>query len=189
MIRALTRSVIQFVLRTPGLRVLALAGAYAAVLGLSIFFAYQLRFDFSVPDNIAQNMLSVCAITVAVQLVFLFLFHQFDGLLSYFSTPDLRRLLSACCLATLIIATLRFTIGVIVAPPRVVILINFILSIASIGALRLSFRGVRHFVYDLARSTTGKVRRIGLFGAGGCGAVLVKELLRSPWLGGRPGAV
>src|SRR5205823_11183007 len=92
-------------------RILALMGAYGAVLGLSLFFAYQLRFDFSVPDNIEQNMLSVCAITVAVQLVCLFLFHQFDGLLTYFSTPDLRRLLSACCLATLIIAALRFTTG------------------------------------------------------------------------------
>jgi FlaA1/EpsC-like NDP-sugar epimerase len=186
MIRALTRSVILFLLRTRGLRVLALMVAYGAVLGLSLFFAYQLRFDFFVPDNIEQTMLSVCAITVAVQLVCLFLFHQFDGLLTYFSTPDLRRLLSACSLATLIIATLRFTIGVIIAPPRGVILIDFILSIASIGALRLSFRSVRHFVYDPTGPTTGKVRRIGIVGAGDCGAVLVKELLRSPWLGMRP---
>jgi FlaA1/EpsC-like NDP-sugar epimerase len=186
MMRAISRSVLAFVLRMPALRLLALICVYGAVLGLGIFVAYQLRFDFSVPDNIAQNMLSVCAITVAVQLVCLFLFHQFDGLLTYFSTPDLRRLLSACCLATLIITTLRFTIGVIVAPPRGVILINFILSIASIGALRLSFRALRHFVYHPAGPTIGKVRRIGIVGAGDCGAVLVKELLRSPWLGMRP---
>src|SRR5438552_1946246 len=186
MIRALTRSVFQFVLRTPGLRVLALMGAYGAVLGLSLFFAYQLRFDFFVPDNIAQNMLSVCAITMAVQLACLFLFHQFDGLLSYFSTPDLRRLLSACLLATLIVATLRFTLGVIIAPPRGVILIHFILSIAVVGALRLSFRGVRHLIYGRERPSACKVRRIGIIGAGDCGAVLARELLRSPWLGLQP---
>ena len=109
MIRALIRSLVMFLLRTPALRFLALMCVYGAVLGLSIFFAYQLRFDFIVPDNIERNMLSVCAITVAVQLVCLFLFHQFDGLLTYFSTPDLRRLLSACSLATLVIAALRFT--------------------------------------------------------------------------------
>src|SRR4029077_20771610 len=113
---------------------------------------------FSVPDNIERNMLSVCAITVAVQLVCLFLFHQFDGLLTYFSTPDLRRLLCACSLATLVIATQRFTSGVIIAPPRGVILINFIQSIVVIGALRLSFRALRHFVCDPAGATTGKVR-------------------------------
>jgi FlaA1/EpsC-like NDP-sugar epimerase len=186
MIRALTRSVIQFVLRMPGLRLLALMGTYGSVLGLSLFFAYQLRFDFVVPDNIAQNMLSVCAITVAVQLVCLFLFHQFDGLLTYFSTPDLRRLLSACSLATLVIGAERFTTGIIIAPPRGVILIDFILSIAAIGASRLSFRALRHFVYHPAGPTTGKVRRIGIVGVGDCGAVLVKELLRSPWLGLRP---
>jgi FlaA1/EpsC-like NDP-sugar epimerase len=185
MIRALARSVIHYVLRTPGLRVLALAGAYAYVLGLSLFFAYQLRFDFVVPDNFVQNMLSVCAITVAVQLVCLFLFHQFDGLLTYFSTPDLRRLLSACSLATLIIVAERLTIGVIVAPPRGVIVIDFILSIAAIGSLRLSFRALRRFIYHPGL-TAGKVRRIGIVGAGDCGAVLVKELLRSPWLKIRP---
>ena len=186
MMRALIRSVLAFVLCTPALRLLALMCVYGAVLGLGIFFAYQLRFDFHVPDNIEENMLSVCALTVAVQLVCLFIFHQFDGLLSYFSTPDLRRLLSASSFATLLIAALGFTIGIIVAPPRGVILIDFILSIAAIGALRLSFRAVRRFIYNSAGPASGKVRRIAIIGAGDCGAVLVKELLRSPWLGLQP---
>src|SRR5437667_12213123 len=127
MIRSLIRSVVVFLLRTPVLRLLALMGAYGAVLGLSLFFAYQLRFDFVVPDIIAQNMLSVCALTVAVQLVCLLLFHQFDGLLTYFSTPDLRRLLSACSFATLLIAALRCTTGLIIAPPRGGIHVAFVL--------------------------------------------------------------
>jgi FlaA1/EpsC-like NDP-sugar epimerase len=189
MMRVISRSVLAFVLRIPALRLFALMCVYGTVLGLGIFVAYELRFDLEVPDNIEQTMLYVCATTVAVQLVCLFLFHQFDGLLTYFSTPDLRRLLSACSLATLIIATLRFTLGVTIAPPRGVILIDFILSIAAIGALRLSFRGVRHFIYGAAGPTTGRVRRIGIVGAGDCGAVLVKELLRSPWLGMRPVAL
>src|SRR5678815_3715092 len=161
MMRVISRALLAFVLRIPALRLFALICVYGAVLGLSIFVAYQLRFDFNIPDNIEQTMLSVCAITVAVQLVCLFLFHQFDGLLTYFSTPDLRRLLSACSLATLLIASLRFTAGIIIAPPRGIILIDFILSIAAIGASRLSFRTLRHFVYHPAGPTTGKVRRIG----------------------------
>ncbi|MDQ3444673.1 MAG: polysaccharide biosynthesis protein, partial [Pseudomonadota bacterium] len=186
MMRTSIRSLLAFVMRMRALRLLALMCVYGVVLGLGIFFAYQLRFDFNLPDNIEENMLSVCALTVALQLVCLFLFRQFDGLLTYFSTPDLRRLLSACSLATLLIAALRFTIGVIVAPPRGVILIDFILSIVAIGALRLSFRGLRHLVYDPVPAAAGKVRRIAIIGAGDCGAVLVKELLRSPWLGLEP---
>src|SRR5207244_13025265 len=104
----------------------------------------------------------------------------------FLCTPYVRPLLSVFCISTLLIAALRFTSGVIIAPPLGVILIDFILSIAVIGALRLSFRALRHFVYDPAGPTTGKVRRIGIVGAGDCGAVLVKELLRSPWLGMRP---
>ena len=45
---------------------------------------------------------------------------------------------------------------------------------------------MRRFVSAREGPTTGKVRRIGIVGAGDCGAVLVKELLRSPWLGLRP---
>jgi FlaA1/EpsC-like NDP-sugar epimerase len=187
--RILIRSFLAFVLRIRTLRLVALMCLYGAVLGLGMFFAYQLRFDFNVPANIRENMLSDCALAVAVQLVCLFLFHQFDGLLTYFSTPDLRRLLSACCLATLTIITVRLTIGAIVAPPRGVILVDFILSIAAISALRLSFRALRHFVYNSARPVPSKVRHIGVIGAGDCGAILVKELLRSPWLGLQPVAL
>jgi FlaA1/EpsC-like NDP-sugar epimerase len=189
MTRALIRSPLAFVLRIRALRLVALICLYGAVLGLSIFFAYQLRFDFGVPDNIAKEMFSVCLLTVTIQLVCLFIFHQFDGLLTYFSTPDLRRLLSACLLATLLVAALRLTVGVIVAPPRGVILIDFVLSIAAVSALRLSFRAFRHFVYHSARPVPAKVRRIGVIGAGDCGAILVKELLRSPWLGLQPVAL
>jgi FlaA1/EpsC-like NDP-sugar epimerase len=184
--RVFIRSLLIFVLRMRTLRLVALVCVYGAALGLSIIFAYQLRFDFNVPGNIAYDMFAVCALTVAVQLVCLSLFHQFDGLLTYFSTPDLRRLLSACSVSTLVMIALRFTIGVIIAPPRGVILIDLVLSVAAIGALRLSFRALRHFVYAQTRPLPAKVRRIGVVGAGDCGAVLVKELLRSPWLGLQP---
>ena len=80
MIRALIRSLLVFLLRTPSRRFLTLMGAYGTVLGLSLFVAYQLRFDFVVPDHIERHMLFVCAISVAVQLLCLFLFHQFDRL-------------------------------------------------------------------------------------------------------------
>src|SRR4029453_5189508 len=188
MMRTLIRSIVAIVVRIAGLRFLALMWVYGAVLGLGIISAYQRRFDFNVPDNIKAGMLSVCALTVAVQLVCVFLFHQFDGLLSYFSTPDLRRLLSACLLATLLIAALRLTIGVIVAPPRGVILIDFILSIGAIGALRLSFRALRRFVCDASSPVAGKSGRIGVIGGGDCGAVLVKKFLRSQCLGLPAGA-
>ena len=81
MMRAISRSVLAFVLRVPALRLLVLICVYGAILGLGVFVAYQLRFDFNVPDNIEEGMFSVCALTVAVQLACLFLFHQFDGLL------------------------------------------------------------------------------------------------------------
>src|SRR5919197_6096572 len=138
MTRAIIRSALAFLLRNTALRLITLMCVYGIALWLAIFFAYQLRFDFYVPHNIEEEMLAVCAVTVAMQLVCFCLFHQFDENLTYFSTPDLRRVLSACVVATVIMAVLRLYVGVVIAPPRGVILIDFILSIAVIGALRLS---------------------------------------------------
>src|SRR5207244_12393496 len=43
-----------------------------------------------------------------------------------------------------------------------------------------------HYVYPPTAHPTGRVRAIGIVGARHCGAVLVKALLRSPYLGLRP---
>jgi FlaA1/EpsC-like NDP-sugar epimerase len=45
---------------------------------------------------------------------------------------------------------------------------------------------IRRFVYHRHGQLPSKVRRIGVVGAGDCAAVLVKELLRSRWLGLQP---
>ena len=167
MIRALTRSVIQFVLRMPGLRLLALMGTYGSVLGLSLFFAYQLRFDFVVPDNIAQNMLSVCAITVAVQLVCLFLFHQFDGLLTYFSTPDLRRLLSACSSPRWLSAR---SVSLRASSLR---RLGVSFSSTSFSVLPPSVRHGSHFAPCAISSTTRRVRRPERCGGSASSALVI----------------
>src|SRR5207237_3727422 len=104
------------VLRFHSLRVIALTVAYATVLGASVVLAYLLRFDFEIPRWLTPDIFSICAITVCVHLLCLFPFHQFDGLLSYFSTPDLKRLILACSSAVMVIGALRFAFGVTVAP-------------------------------------------------------------------------
>ena len=45
------RSLLACVLRMRALRLVMLMCIYGAALGLSLFFAYQLRFDFDVPGN------------------------------------------------------------------------------------------------------------------------------------------
>jgi len=186
MMRRLVRHILQVLLSGHGVRTLALAIAYAGVLAASIIVAYELRFDFDVPDWLSRTMLSVCAIAVAVQLLCLFVFNQFDGLLSYFSRPDLKRLVLACSVAAVLLGVMRLTLGVQFAPPRGVILMHYVIGLVSLSGMRLSFRGIRLFSHAGPGQIRATVRRIAIFGAGDCGAALAREFLGKPWLGLQP---
>ena len=118
MIQALGRPILQCVLRDRPIRLIGLTITYALAIGLGMIFAYLLRFDFDIPLWIRASLLPVCIITVAVHLLCMFLFHQFDGLLSYFSTPDLRRLMLACTTAVFVLGAIRLTLGTGFAPPK-----------------------------------------------------------------------
>ena len=76
----------------PQVRTTALLLAYGSVLTFCLWLAFQLRFDFDLPEWVRWNLLATCAFALGVKLICMICFHQFDGLLTYFSTPDLKRL-------------------------------------------------------------------------------------------------
>ncbi len=180
------RSTVGMILREHSARAIGLTLAYGVVLTLSILLAYLLRFDFDVPDWVHVTLLEVCAITVGVHLLCLFAFNQFDGLLSYFSTPDFRRIALACASAVMFLGLLRGVFGVTVAPPRGVLLMHLILSLGALSALRMSFRRIRLVVQAGPGRRRLKSKPVAIVGAGDCGAALAHELLRKPWLALNP---
>ena len=182
MIRAVGRPILQRILKDRPIRLIGLTVTYALLLGLSIISAYLLRFDFDIPAWIRPSLFPVCMITVAVHLLCMSGFHQFDGLLSYFSTPDLRRLILACMVAVLALGAMRLTLGTGFAPPKGVLLMHFFLSVLGLSGMRLSFRHIRQIAFANGGRTPVKARRVGIVGAGDCGAALAKDLLAKPWL-------
>ena len=182
MIRAVGRPILQRILKDRPVRLIGLTVTYALLLGLSIISAYLLRFDFDIPAWIRPSLLPVCVITVGVHLLCMFRFHQFDGLLSYFSTPDLRRLILACMVAVFALGAMRLTLGTGFAPPKGVLLMHFFLSVLGLSGMRLSFRHIRQIAFANGGRTPVTARRVGIVGAGDCGAALAKDLLAKPWL-------
>ncbi|MDQ6859634.1 MAG: polysaccharide biosynthesis protein [Verrucomicrobiota bacterium] len=172
-----------YVLRNYATRTVALTFLYAAVLAITYLLAFELRFDFDVPAWLTPTIWSVCAITVGTQLICMFVFDQFDGLLSYFSRPDLKRLVFACTLAAAVLGIIRLSFGVYLAPPRGVLLIDYMMSIGVLSGMRLSFRRIRLLSADRPVSGPARRHRIAIFGAGDCGAMLARECLSKPWLG------
>jgi FlaA1/EpsC-like NDP-sugar epimerase len=169
----------------PAFRAVVLAFAYAATFAACLWGAYLLRFDFAIPHRFAENLPLLCCLAAAAKLVFMLGFHQFDGLLSYFSIPDLKRVLAACVGGTLVLAGFRLFVDIPIAPPRGVILTDFMLSILAVSVTRLSFRYARLYGVERLRPLR-KARRVAIVGAGESGAMLVRELLAKPGLALRP---
>src|SRR5262249_47195110 len=99
-------------LRSPKLRVLMLLGLYAVTLLGSYWLAYQIRFDFHVESPFSEGLSRNLRWAVPAQLVLLYVFRQFAGLLSYFSVPDMRRLAYSTSLSALLLLAM----GTLVSP-------------------------------------------------------------------------
>ena len=171
---------------SPGIRIVLLLVIYTAVLSLSRWLAYQLRFDFAVPPQFEVQLAAHGWWVVALKLFLLLCFSQFAGLLSYFSIPDLRRLLYATASSSVILLGLRYYTDLFFTPPRGVLLIDFLLSFGGLAAVRLGFRLVRErFLAPQSRSRR-RARRVGIIGAGDVGASLARELTVKRGLGLHP---
>ena len=181
---------IKKIIGLPGLRLGMILVVYAAILSISLWLSYQLRFDFFVDpgfethrDSIAVSILWI----IPLKLCVLFIGRQFSGLLAFFSTPDLIRLCSSVTIGSALIVIPRLLNMDIITPPRGVILIDFVMSLLMLGGFRVACRVFRERLQ--VESNGGRRRtakRVAILGAGEVGASLAKELLNKRGLGKLP---
>lgn len=167
------------------LRTFALFLFYTAITGFSYWTAYELRFDFSVPDNHAVDRTNTIGWVVGLQLMLLFASGQFDSILSYFRLPDALRLFAGLFVNAIILLSMWYVYSGDNVPPRAVILSNFLLNFLLIAGFRVgmrvkSSRGLEDwFAFD-------HLENVILVGAGEVGAGLCSDLLSKSRLGMRP---
>lgn len=169
------------------MRVLALTTLYSLVLAGCRYFAYELRFDFVVPEQFQHERLFAVSMSLPVKLAALLLFRQFGSLLTYFSVPDLIRIAAAMGIANLVTYLLRLGITPGLISPRGVVLTDFVLSVGALSILRLGFRLYRERFVPGSQSRNGKVvRRVVILGGGDAGAQFAQEAQSRPSLGLKP---
>jgi FlaA1/EpsC-like NDP-sugar epimerase len=182
----MARSVVRWILkytrqnRTSRLAVLTLV--YVTTVALCFWAAYQIRFDFDVPQTFQSSFLVLALAAIGAKLAGLLAFHQFDGLLTYFGKPDLKRLVLACTIGSLPLAFMSVVRSSNAAPPRGVVLIDLVLCIMALSMVRLSFGYVRSFAFWPWQTTHTKPRRVGIVGAGDAGALLASHVMDDPSL-------
>ena len=159
-------------------RVIVLQLLYSAVLAVSLYAAFQLRFDFY-PAPYMDRFLLGLVISLGLTLPLLWLFGQFRSLLSYFGVPDAQRILMATTLSNAGLLAAQYANIGILTPPRGVVVLNFVFSTVGLIAVRLTIRILRERMHGKSKSDRPK-RRIAIYGAGTAGAALVEELMARP---------
>lgn len=160
--------------------------AYAIILAASLYLAYEVRFDFSVPVDYQEERLRLLKYVVLAKLALLVLLRQTGSVLRYFSIPDLLRIGAAMAFASVLMIASRWVNGGTYIIPRGVMLVDFILSIAGLCAFRLGLRVFQERLVFGHRLATKKMERIAIVGAGNTGASLAKDLLNMPSRGLKP---
>lgn len=160
--------------------------AYTAILAISFYLAYEIRFDFSVPLIFQDERLRLFRYALATKLILLVLFRQTGSVLRYFSIPDLFGISVAMVLASTLLIAPRLLNAANYVFPRGVLLIDLILGIGGLCAFRLGVRVFQERLVLARRFRKKKLQRIAIIGAGNTGASLAKDLLTMPARGLRP---
>lgn len=120
-------------------RTLLLTVAHTAVFLFSYWLAFQFRFDFEVPKEFGQLLWKTAAWLVLLKLVIFYLAGHYHGWWRFLTFSDLTSLLRASGIALLVLIAIDYYL--LVAPiPRVVLLLDCVLSIILLGGLRASGR-------------------------------------------------
>ncbi|HEY1108964.1 MAG TPA: nucleoside-diphosphate sugar epimerase/dehydratase, partial [Opitutaceae bacterium] len=169
-------------------RTAVLASVYASVLAASLYMAYELRFDFIVPEVHQQERMRLLLPVVGIKLVALVISRQLGTLLTYFSIPDLIRLFWAMSASTVLLLMPRTFGWLDYSAPRGVLLADFLLSFGALCAGRVLLRMYRERQSGAKRAAgvQQQQQRIAIIGAGDAGASLAKEFLSHPSRGFRP---
>jgi len=155
-----------------------------AALLASLWLGYQIRFDFTIPDETRQTFPLIFPWVTGFQVFCLWRFRRFEVLLGYFTIPEASRLFWALFVPSLFIFGVSTQLGSNYGPPRSVVLTDFGFAVIALTAIRLAFRP------DESRQSQGngkcppkRARRAGIIGAGLVGTALAREFDRRRDLG------
>tara|TARA_B100001778_G_C18598598_1_gene636035 strand:- start:1302 stop:3167 length:1866 start_codon:yes stop_codon:yes gene_type:complete len=144
---------------------------------LSLSFAYELRFDFNIPEAYIENRNTAYIWFISVQLAFLLALGQFDSVLSQFRLPDLFRLFLGLFISAVYCIFLWYFYEGNGIPPRSVTVTNLLLFFISLAGFRIFLR--LYYGEELSSwfSTNEGVKSVAIIGAGEVGSLICADML------------
>ena len=157
---------------------------YGILLAASFWLSYGLIYDFALPAKPALEFCRELALVLTLQLACLTWRKQCQGLLSYFSILEFRQVGAA--LGGAAVGLLVLWAAGAGIPPRNVVLVDFLVSVALLSGIRALLRLWRERSAGQEDAPVDPPARVGIIGAGTIGAQLVLELAGSKKLGRIP---
>lgn len=158
--------------------------ADAAVVALSLYLAFLLRFDGSIPPRYLAMLRLLIPIALGVKLPTFFIFRAYRFSWAYVGLEELFNVVLACGVGSLALAALLFILHnwpALSGLPRSALAIDFAFTLLGSAGIRLSKRTVRHLFSRGAARRAG--RRALIVGAGEAGEQLVRSLKRDEKVG------
>jgi FlaA1/EpsC-like NDP-sugar epimerase len=150
---------------------------YAASLAASLWLGYQVRFNFTVPNETERTLPLVFGWVILFKLFCLWRFRQFDVFLGSFNLSDFSRLSWVLLATSFVVFGVSTQLGSDYAPPRGVVLGDFSFSLLALTAVRLAYHQTRrnHDSTGAPVRLRQRARRVGIVGAGLVGTALASE--------------
>ncbi len=156
----------------------------ALVIILSLVGAYLLRFDFSIPDTLLQNIYYYLGVFLFSKISINIVFKVYSGLWRYTSVTDLINIVKASSAGTVLSAALSLMVLGFFAVPRSIFIIDYILSTVGFIATRALVRIYSNQFINKrnnSRQVNNKNKtRILLLGAGWSAEKIVRDVLEMP---------
>lgn len=162
-------------------RLVLLLFADAAIIAAAVVASYALRFDGVIPPQYATQIPWVAMGFIAVQTGFLVALGLYNRVWAYASLPELFNIVIATAAGSIGLWALNAFYRPFVVP-RSVFVIEWLLSIAAVGGIRILLRLRANWKKRCASgkdNNNGAEKRLLIVGAGDAGAMAAREIRHS----------
>ena len=153
----------------------------AVLIAGSMYLSFWLRFEGAIPGGYRANLKYYVAIALAIKLTILLIHDMYDVSWRFFGLKDTLKLLSAVSLSAVVLgATNAVFKGSAYFPnlPRSIVLVDYLLTLGSLGVLRISKRTVIEYLGKSSGMMRGRLRTL-IVGAGDAGSSIARDMLIS----------
>lgn len=163
-------------------RILVIVALQVAIVVLSFWGAFALRFDFRIPPASQQKFFEVLPLLLLIKLGVFWWLGLFRGWWRYVSMADLLVIFKANSLASLLLLLYAFLMYRGTNMPRSVLVLDWVFCFLLISGVRFVTRALREHYLPMPARRHEPRSRLLVVGAGDAGQMIAREIRLNPTL-------